>query len=249
MSRLAGYGSALALALGVAVLAALAMGSRQVVAENRWPIQWIEVQGEFGRVSAEQVRASAVPALQDGFFGVDLEQVRERVEGLPWVRRAEVRKIWPDQLVVRVEEHKPVGQWNAGQLVSDRGEVFSVEGVTAIEGLPRFSGPEDAAAEVLSFHLALREQLIATGLDVVSLTLTPRGGWEARLSDGLQLVIGRDEPMARVERLVAAMDDLRLDPTRRPMAVDLRYTNGFAVRWQALDPPGELLATGNEVQP
>jgi cell division protein FtsQ len=251
MTRNSGIASALATVVVLVLLAVLTAGSRQVVAENQWPIEWIEVQGEFERVTAEQVKAATVPMLQNGFFGIQLDRVRARVEELAWVRAAEVRKVWPDQLVVRVDEHQPLARWQENQLVSDLGEVFSVEGMVAIEGLLKLSGPDGMAPEMIEFYSALRQRLKPTGLDVLTLTLSHRGGWEAGLSDGMTLVIGRDQPMKRVDRLVSALEDLRADPTRRPLSIDLRYTNGFAVRWLANDEAEGMLAVSHEeaIQP
>ena len=212
------------------------VGARSAVLASHWPIEWIQVSGPFERVSAEQIRAAAAPAVGGGFLAVDLDRVRFSVEALPWVRRAGVRRQWPDRVVVRVLEHEPLAQWNDGQLVSALGEVFSVAGAERIEGLPRLRGPNDSSVKVVGFFDELQSRLSGTGLDVSSMTLTDRGAWHATLTGGVSLLVGSRDPQARLDRLMKVLDQLVTDPGRQLDSIDLRYTNGLAVRWRDSEP-------------
>lgn len=46
--------------------------------------------------------------------GFDADLARQRIAGLPWVREASVRKIYPDAIEVRVVERKPFAIWQHG---------------------------------------------------------------------------------------------------------------------------------------
>ena len=60
---------------------------------------------------------------------VDVDEARARLEALPWVKSAEVRRVWPDRISVHIVERRPVALWqNEGDVVvvdarrpSDRG--------------------------------------------------------------------------------------------------------------------------------
>ena len=83
--------------------------------------------------------------IKGNFFTTDLEQVRTAFEAVPWVRRATVRREWPDQLIVEVEEHEALGTWGEdGRLLSVKGDVFTANLAEADEDheLPAFDGPE-----------------------------------------------------------------------------------------------------------
>ena len=45
-----------------------------IVANDRWPIRWLELHGAFQRVSAEQLRAGMTPLIDDSFFSLNLLQ-------------------------------------------------------------------------------------------------------------------------------------------------------------------------------
>ncbi|MEM9532644.1 MAG: cell division protein FtsQ/DivIB [Pseudomonadota bacterium] len=231
---------ALFVVLAICLITALGgLAARSVLAEKQVPIRWIEAAGPFERVSAEQIRSAAAPLVGQGFFAVDLDEVRRTVEGLPWIRSAGVRKRWPDTVSIRVLEHEPLAQWNQSQLVSEMGEVFSVSGAPRIGGLVRLEGPQGSAPEVVNFLEGLRSQLAGTGEDVVSLALSERGAWSAVLTSGIQVNLGSADLTRRLTRLTVALKRLPEGDSRRLQSLDLRYPNGLAARWQQ---PEEVLS-------
>jgi cell division protein FtsQ len=246
MSRVSGPrhvgGNALAkllawtLAAGVVVLP-LVGALNGWFAADRWPFRQLKVDARFERVSAEQVRAAVAPALNGGFFAVDLAAVRRGVESVPWVERAEVRRRWPDVLEVRVVERVVAAAWTEGRLVDAAGGLFTVPGDTVPEGLPQLSGPDSRAADALAFHREIVEAMRGTGMAPQSLALSPRGSWTLRTTAGVELVLGREQPGARLRRFLDALR--QADPAAGLVLVraDLRYANGFAVEWQQRETP------------
>ena len=145
-----------------------------IVAADRWPIRWLEVNGEFQRISAEQLRASLAPQMNSSFFTVDLKGLEESAKRTFWVSRARAQKIWPDTVIVTVDEYEPVAHWNSGKLVSRQGEAFDVPDADEIQGLPWLEGPETRLDDVLSAWVALNEHLATLGLEVQRLALDER---------------------------------------------------------------------------
>jgi cell division protein FtsQ len=206
----------------------VAMG---IVASDRWPIRWLELNGEFQRVSAEQLRSTLTPHMDSNFFTVDLGALEESATRISWVSAAHVKKTWPDTVTVLVEEYEPVAHWNSGQLISRRGEIFSVPEADELQGLPWLKGPEGRLDEVLENWVAFSEQLMPLGLEVNRLSLDQRGAWSMTLDNGTQVYLGRDFAGQRLQRLLSSWDVLMTDQPLPPRDIDLRYTNGFAVLW------------------
>lgn len=220
---------ATALLAGVAALLALWLRSG-LIGSEQWPIRWLDVAGELERTSAGQIRGAVAGPADNGFFAVDLETVRDRVEALPWVARVEVSRHWPDALLIEVEEHRPVARWNDDGLFSDRGEVFSVGGSEGMQGLAQLRGPESRRGEVLEQWQEMRRKLGSVGRDIATLVVDERGAWRLRMDNGVLLVLGREQVGQRLGRFVRVQRALaRLE---RPIeAIDMRYTNGLTVRW------------------
>lgn len=208
-------------------------------AESHWPVRNLRVDGSFRHVSAELVRDRATPLLQQGFFAVDPRAIRGAVEELPWVARAEVRKYWPDEVRITVRERVAAARWNEAELLDPQGNAFAVLDVAVVPELPRLSGPPGSEREVLDFFVRAQDLLEPTGIAVAALQRSRRGGWELTLPDGATVIVGATQPWQRLRRFVAALAALRSADRRAFERADLRYSNGFALRWPDLD------ATGN----
>lgn len=179
------------------------------------------------RVDAAQLEQAVRNSLRGNFFTVDLEQVRRTFEKLPWVRSVSVRRHFPWQLDVGIEEHTALAHWNAAHLLNVQGEVF---GAKAAEPLPDFFGPEGAAGDVAQYYRRFASALAPLNREIAQLTLSPRHSWELRLDDGTVLQLGREQMEERLARLVAAYPQ-QLAAMKPPVKyIDLRYRNGFAAR-------------------
>ncbi len=220
----------------VLALFALAVGgttwvSTGIVASERWPIRWLEVNGSFQRVSAEQLRSSLAPLVSASFFTVDLQNLHEAALRKPWVAAVNVQKKWPDTVVVTVEEFQPLAHWNERGLVSSRRTEFNAPDAAEIQGLPWLEGPDGRLEEVLTQWDLFNSMLAKVGLEIEHLELQERGSWAMQLNNGTLVQLGRDDPVDRLQRLMNSWRGLMVDQPLPPVRIDLRYTNGFAVRW------------------
>ncbi|TPG11812.1 cell division protein FtsQ/DivIB [Rhodanobacter glycinis] len=201
-------------------------------AAGRWPVTRLTVQAEFKHVSADEIRAAVRPRLGKGFFALDLDAVQKSVAALPWVESAEARKRWPDTLQLRIYERQPFARWNDKQLISRQGLVFDAPGATDISALPGLHGPDARLAEVVSFYAETRKAFAGTHLQITGVALTERGSWSVSTANGAQIVIGdRDQAGRRLHRFLDVYPQLIAGHTDGFAYADLRYTNGFAVRW------------------
>jgi cell division protein FtsQ len=212
------------------------------IGARHWPLTKLRATGEFERVDAASLRRTLLPYAQRGFFAVDLEAAQSAVSKLPWVERAEVRKRWPDVLEVHVTEHRPFARWGSDRLLSEQGRLFAAENVEVPADLPQLAGPVTRIDDVVALYNDANALFSRTGMPVRAVELDPRGSWTLALDNGTQIVVGRTEARARLGRFVRLMPQLLVQPTRRLVRADLRYTNGFALTWQPV-PVEELHKT------
>jgi cell division protein FtsQ len=128
---------------------------------------------------------------------------------------------------VLIEEHKPLARWGNEALVNTHGEVFEAAYDAT---LPVFAGPPGTAAEIAVQYDVFRKELAAIGREPVQVRLSPRRAWQVRLDNDMTLEVGRDQVAARLARFLNAYQKTIAPLGRRPDYVDLRYSNGFAVR-------------------
>ena len=195
------------------------------------PLRHVSVMGDVVHVTREQVEAVVSREIRGNFFTVDLANARKAFEKLPWIRVVKVRRQWPDQLAVEVEEHKPIARWGSTALVSAEGAVFEAA-VNAT--LPVLGGPDGTAAEVVSRFQVFEEVLEPSGRHVAQISLSARRTWVLRLDDGMVLELGRDNVESRLAGFIAAYSQTVALLPITATHVDLRYANGFAVRSSAI---------------
>jgi cell division protein FtsQ len=227
--------------IGVAALLFAYSGLQLLLRSPLFPLKEIVVRGELRNAEAAEIE-SALDGAGGNFFAVDLAAVRERLEQVTWVRRVDLRRVWPHRIEVTLEEHVAFARWGGSGLVNTFGEPFSApmdEGNAA--KLPLFAGPAGSEGEVARRYRRFSALLAPLGTIPERVVLSPRYAWQLRLAGGeqggLNLELGRDgaEPVEqRLARFVAAYPDSLGRLPRRGAAenryVDLRYPNGFAMR-------------------
>lgn len=219
--------------LAIALVALPVVGVlRGWFAADRWPVTRLTVQAEFHHVKAEQIRDAVRPRLGRGFFALDLDAVQKAVAALPWVESVEASKRWPDTLLLRIYERQPFARWNDRQLISRQGQVFDVPPGELDPSLPSLHGPDDRLAEVVSFYADTRKAFGGTHLQITGVSLTERGSWSLGTADGAQIVLGdREQAARRLRRFLDVYSQVVAGHATGFAYADLRYTNGFAVRW------------------
>jgi cell division protein FtsQ len=218
-------------------------------ASDRWPVSQLVVNAPFDHVSAEQIRAAAIPLLGDGFFAVDLDHVRAAVAKLPWVEHVEARKRWPDTIDLVVHEQQPYARWGADRLINRQGEVFTVAGANDLQALPRLGGPDDQLHDVLRFYADCVREFAGSGLVIDGVKLSPRGGWRLALASGAVIEVGRTDAKPRLKRFLDVWPRLASSQPQPPAYVDLRYENGFAMRWATAPPPSSAVPDSGSAIP
>jgi cell division protein FtsQ len=197
----------------------------------------IKVQGELTHNNAVTLRANVAPKLEGNFLTVDLQAVRAVFETVPWVRRAVVKREFPNHIKVVLYEHKAIAFWGAegeARLVNSQGEVFEANpGDVETEELPMLNGPPGTAPVVLQAYQQL--SVLFDGMDAVleHLQLDGQGSWRAQLDSGAVIELGHgtaEELEQRTRRFIATVPEVALRFGRDLESADLRYPHGYALK-------------------
>lgn len=231
--------TATAMFAGVAVLL-LAVVSWWALRHPAFSIARIVVEGELVHNNAVTLRANVAPHLTGNFFTVDLKDARKAFEQVPWVREAEVRREYPNGLRVILREHEAQAYWGpdtGAAMVNTMGEVFEANvGEVEREGLPRLSGPEGSAVDVLRMYYALEPAFEDMSTPIDALVLRDRGSWLVQLENGASIELGggnEQEVLQRIQRFVRTLPQIAQQYQRTADALeyaDLRYPDGYALR-------------------
>lgn len=165
-----------------------------------------------------------------GFFGQDVNMIREQIQSMPWIKGAVVRKIWPNRLSIVVSEYQPIAYWNGDQFLSSDGVVFKLPADKLKNTtMPRLFGPDYKSSEVLEAWYKIYKELESRKLSLKSVSIDERGAWEITLDNDIRLKLGRGEWKTKIDNFVTIYPQIEIPENKRIDYVDLRYKVGASV--------------------
>lgn len=206
------------------------------------PIARVNVQGDLHYVSRAALAQQVAPFVQSSFFRVDLATMRSELEQMPWIAEAQVRRVWPDQVLIQLEEQLPVARWGDQALLNNQGMAFAPGDLNGYEHLPKLWGPQRAQQQVMQQYQMLSQLLRPLDITVASLELRERGSWFVTTGRGMEMLLGRDHVVEKLRRFISVYEKTLKQDSENIARVDLRYPNGLAVAWRqppATQAPGE----------
>jgi cell division protein FtsQ len=123
-------------------------------------------------------------------------------------------------------------RWGDHALLNQRGERFEPGGIDAFQELPVIFGPPGMENYLLGMLNSLNDRLKQSGLSIAALDMSKRRAWIVKLSSGMEVHFGRQDPLKALDRFLELMPKLGGDGMAAVQRVDLRYPNGLAVVWK-----------------
>lgn len=246
LPKLKGMGDRIQQLMWPVLLVLLAVGlyalGTQLMPQADRPISVISVEGDLQYIDRDAVQDVIQPYLNESFLGIDIDGLSAELNAMSWVAEASVKRVWPDRLVVNLDEQLPVARWGDTALLNNAGEAFAPEQLGSFEELPRLTGPDRAKRRVMQNYQQFNRLLRPYGHGVAELELRERGSWFMTTRGGIQILLGREDVVEKMKRFLT-IDQLVLSERRDQIArVDLRYSNSMAVAWHepaAQDETGE----------
>lgn len=199
-----------------------------LVNSSEFPVRHVRINGKVEHISAARLQQTATDHISGNIFRVDINTIQAAYEKLPWIKSAQVRRLWPDTVIVDLTEHEPIARWNHNFLIDADGDTFQVE--NAAVSLPELTGQSGTEKSAAATYHTLAQILERHHLKAAALENSDRGAWTLTLDNGLKLILGRTQTRERLERLMLVWDEAIAPQVGQLEYIDLRYRDGFAVR-------------------
>ncbi len=241
------------ISLLLVIVLAVSWGAIKITDPQTLPITKVRALGDFsfvteamlhkalsGGVGQQNNAKAEIDILENkGFFNIDVDAIKQRVETMPWVKQASVQRVWPDTLIIEVIEHKAVAYWGDSGLVSELGAIFYPAKETYPKKLPRFVATESLVENCLRYFNDASEMFSAINLKVLKVKFSPRQALTLALDNGVELILGRQNKLYRMQRFAQVYSTL-IDRIALIERIDMRYTNGFSVKWKRRHAKGKF---------
>lgn len=222
------------------------LAADQLYRPDTFVIDQLKIKGKFKHLNPADVESMVQQQPLGNFFTIDLQDIKQRSEQLAWVQRANVRREWPNTLLIELEEQRPIMRWGKNSWVNSYGEV--VELPSAIKYQPKISlngNPKDAKM-MMRQALQWQQLMVSSGLDLVGLSLSDSHAYRLQISQSpntkpFALLLGRREIDERLTRFLMLYDTQLRTAGQQLIRVDARYPDGLAINAQKIEPADSLV--------
>ena len=235
--------------VAIAVVASLGLfiGYRAAASASFFEINQVEVQGT-SRASVEDVQVLVRrEVVTSGVWKADLEKLRARLEGLPWIKQAVVSRVLPDVIRVRIVEREPraVVRTSSGRFHWIDEDAVLLGEMVPSDSVPAFflrglSDEESESAhrenvERVRKFLELQREYEAAGIAerISEINLTDRRDVRVQLAGDdarIEVRLGAQDSGRRLTDGLAVLDAHRSGPRGHLISyVDLSQRKGAAI--------------------
>ncbi len=195
----------------------------------------VRVKAPFRAVSEKAVEDILLPHLSNGFFAMNIDEIRNALLADPWIVNATVSRRWPNGIEVVVEEAEPLAIWGGDQLLIASGALLPRPENLKDLRLPELAGDADLVDRIMMQYQALAGLLTTKDMEVRRLSFDDLAGWQLELVSGIHLQLGHDELLERVDRFLSLTRGVLAPHLQKVAGVDARYNNAVAVQWKATE--------------
>lgn len=228
------------------VLGAMGYGIYWVSPRLSWPVEHVVLEGDFRWLDQGAVHLAITENMDGDLLSIDIKKLRQEIRQVPWVEDAEISRVYPDSLVVRINEEKPVARWNDQGYISSMGEFIDSPIYSELSGLPQLSSrlpgidAAQGAREAIEIYHLLNSAVLVSGENIEVLSQDASGGWTMIWESGLEIDLGRSDHLKRVRHALAAWRRLPDEERKEVGEIDARYDNGVAIRARQSGESGQI---------
>lgn len=220
----------------VAVGYGVRIGGEKLREPGAFPLRQVRVEGELHNLAEADFNAVAGQYLGQNFFVANLDELNATLAANPWIEEVSVQRWWPDTVEITLRERTAFGYWGEREMVDVNGIRFQPNVLRQPGPWPRLAGPDGHEKSLIKAYRDVRALFDPLGLKLERLVQDDRRAWWLTFDNGLEVYVGREQFEQRLQRLAQVYPRILAARLDQIAVVDLRYVNGFTVRWKTERP-------------
>lgn len=200
-----------------------------------FPLKKVQIKDTYQHINSQTIQQAIAAYVTNGFFSVDVDGIKQQLLQLPWVYSVSVNRVWPDQIVINIVEQTAIARWNNDSLLNVDGKIFTpTDKSTLPDDLPALFGPDDRIEQIWDYYQQMNQTLSFLGLQITGMGLNANSSWRLILNNGINVILGNVDIMKRFYVFVKAYPKIIGARGDKVANIDLRYSNGLAIKWKHL---------------
>ena len=166
------------------------------------------------------------------FFTMDINYLREKIEKIDWVKNVIIRRSYPDEVKIYIEEHIPVAIWNNDYYLDEFGKMFSANNINS--DLPLIVSRSNRNNIIFKYFTLLSKSILDNEIDdkVIKIQENEIRSLSVFFSSGIKVEFGSSNITDKINIFFKAYKTLNSSDLKKIRYIDMRYSNGFSVGWK-----------------
>jgi cell division protein FtsQ len=186
---------------------------------------------ELINVNKDDISEAVKYLYSKSFFDIDLNYLKNKLEKIEWVRKINVRRSYPNEIIIDIEEHTPILIWNNKMYINKYGEKFIVSKID--KNIPILVSDESRINEVFTYFESFNDKLSSRKLDfkITKIVENEIRSLTISLSSGINIQLGSKDVNNKITLFFEIYKSLNTRDLKKIRYIDMRYSNGFSVGW------------------
>jgi len=166
------------------------------------------------------------------FFNFKIDTLKEEIEKIEWIRSANIRRSYPSEVKIFVEEHMPIVIWNEKSYLNKFGEIFFIKEIN--KDLPRLQSSDDRNLIMFNYFSLFSKNLSNNGISdkIERIEENEIRSLSVFLSSGIIIRFGSKDVKDKLIMFFKVYKTLNTRDLNRIRYIDMRYSNGFSIGWK-----------------
>ena len=186
---------------------------------------------ELINVNKDDISKAVKYLYSKSFFDIDLNHLKNKLEKIEWVRKIDVRRSYPNEIIIDIEEHTPILIWNNKMFINKYGEKFNASKID--KSIPILISDESRINEVFAYFKLFNEKLSSRKMDfkITKIMENEIRSLAISLSSGINIQLGSKDVNNKIPLFFEIYKSLNTRDLNKIRYIDMRYSNGFSVGW------------------
>lgn len=186
---------------------------------------------ELINVNKDDISEAVKYLYSKSFFDIDLNYLKNKLEKIEWVRKINIRRSYPNEIIIDIEEHTPILIWNNKMYINKYGEKFNVSKID--KNIPILISDESRINEVFTYFELFNDKLSSRKLDfkITKIVENEIRSLTISLSSGINIQLGSKDVNNKITLFFEIYKSLNTRDLNKIRYIDMRYSNGFSVGW------------------
>ena len=224
------------LILSIAILAGIYLNTKTNIDRKIYfPIKNISIESKIINVNKDDVFEKSKNYLNSkSFFNFKINILKKEIEKVSWVKSADIKRVYPDEIKIYIKEHVPIAIWNNKSYMNNSGDIFFIHDIK--KNLPMINSNE-SRNKIMYVYFSLLLKYISDynfDIEIKKIEENEIRSISAHLSSGIIVKFGSKDIKSKIHTFLKVYKTLNSSDLKKIGYIDMRYSNGFSIGWKGV---------------